>query len=87
MTAALTLLVIAATMLMGYYLYANYANGANAAYDAVATASAALWVLAGIFAVMGGFVLVGGVIILLFTYIGLSKGSATKDRIHSRIAG
>lgn len=85
--SGLTFLVIAATLALGYYLYLNFAGGANAAYDAVATVSAALWVLAGIFAVMGGFVVVGGVIILLFTYVGLSKGSATKERLQSRIAG
>lgn len=87
MSSGLTLLVIAATMLGGYWLYLNFAGGANAAYDAVATASAGLWVLAGVFAVMGGFVVVGGVLILLFTYVGLSKGSKTKERLQSRLAG
>ena len=85
--SVLTLLAIKASLLTGYWLYTRYSEGANAAYDAVATASSILWVLAGIFAIMGGFVLFGSLLIVLFSYIGLSKGTKTSERLRARIAG
>lgn len=85
--AVITVVAILASATLGYYLYSEYAGGANAIYDGVATASAALWVLAGIFAVMGGFVLPGMILIIIFTYVGLSKGSVTSDRLRARLAG
>jgi len=88
MTATLTVLAIKASLLTGYWLYQRLGDdGADAAYDAVATASSALWILAGVFAVMGGFVLLGSAMIILFSYIAFSKGTKTKQRIRSRIAG
>lgn len=86
--STLTVLAIKASLLMGYYLYQTYtSDGADAIYDAVATVSSALWVLAGIFAIMGGFVIPGSIMIIVFTYIALTKGSATGDRVRARIAG
>jgi len=88
MTGTLTVLAIKASLLTGYWVYQRFGSGgADAAYDAVATASAAMWILAGMFAVMGGFVVLGSLMIVVFSYIGFSKGTATKQRIRSRIAG
>lgn len=83
----LAILAILASLTLGYYLYTQYASGANAAYDAVATVSSILWVLAGIFAIMGGFILFGSLLIVLFSYVGLSKGTETSERLRARIAG
>lgn len=85
--SALTVLLILASLTLGYWLYTQYAGGANAIYDAVATASAVLWVLAGIFAIMGGFVVPGAIMIVVFSYVGLSKGEATSERVRARLAG
>lgn len=86
--STLTILAIKASLLMGYWLYKRYtSDGADAIYDAVATASSALWVLAGIFAIMGGFVIPGALLIIVFTYVGLTKGTATRNRVRARIAG
>jgi len=87
MTETLTILAIKASLLTGYWLYTQYQGGANAVYDAIATISSAFWVLAGIFAIMGGFVLFGSVLIVIFSYVGLSKGSVTKRRLRRRIVG
>lgn len=83
----LAVLAIGASLLLGYWLYLNFQGGADAAYDAIATASSVLWVLAGVFAIMGGFVLVGSALIIVFSYVGLSKGTKTSERVRSRIAG
>lgn len=86
--SALTVIAIKASLLTGYYLYQSLgAGGANAAYDAIATVSSALWVLSGILAILGGFVLPGALLIIVFSYISLSKGAATKKRVRSQIAG
>lgn len=85
--STLTFLAIKASLLLGYWLYKRFTGGADAIYDAIATASSILWVLAGIFAIMGGFVLLGSLLIIVFTYVGLTKGTATKNRIRARIAG
>lgn len=88
MTGTLALLAIVAAIGTGYYLFKRLGSGpANGTYDALATASAAFWVLAGVFAILGGFVFWGMVMIIVFSYIGLSKGTATKQRLRSRIAG
>lgn len=86
-TQTLAILAIKASLLLGYYLYQEYQGGADATYDAIATVSSVLWILAGIFAIIGGFVLFGSLLIIVFTYVGLSKGTQTKDRIRARIAG
>lgn len=83
----LAILAILASLTLGYYLYTQHAAGAGAAYDAIVTVSSILWVLAGIFAIMGGFVLFGALLIVLFSYIGLSKGTRTSERLRARIAG
>ena len=88
MTGTLTVLAIKASLLTGYWLYQRFtSDGADAIYDAVATASSVLWVLAGAFAIMGGFVIAGSALIILFTYVGLNKGTATRERVRARIAG
>lgn len=83
----LSILAIGAALTVGYYLYVHYSGGADAAYDAIATGSAILWVLAGIFTVIGGFVLFGSLLIIVFSYIGFTKGEKTNQRLRSRIAG
>lgn len=88
MTEALTVLAIKASLLTGYWLYQRFGSGgADAAYDAIATASSVMWILAGIFSIMGGFVVIGGLIIVVFSYIAFSKGTATKQRVRQAIAG
>jgi hypothetical protein len=85
--STLAVLAIIASALTGYWLYKNYQGGGDAIYDAVATVSSVLWVLAGLFAIAGGMVLIGSVLIAVFTYVGLSKGSKTTERARARIAG
>ena len=87
MTELLVVFAIKASLLAGYYLYERFGKaGADGAYDAIATVSAAFWVLAGVFAIVGGFVVPGMILIIVFSYIGVSKGEATKRRLRSRFA-
>lgn len=88
MTGTLAILAITASLLTGYWLYKTLgSSGANGAYDAVATVSSVFWIMAGIFAILGGFVWMGMFLIILFTFIGVTKGKATESRIRGRIAG
>lgn len=84
----LAVFAIGAGLTTGYYIFVRYGTGgADAAYDAIALGSSIFWILAGIFAILGGFVVVGFVILGVFSYIAFSKGTATRDRVRSRIAG
>lgn len=84
----LTVFAIGAGITTGYYIFVRFGSGgADAAYDAIALGSSIFWILAGIFAILGGFVLVGFVILIVFSYIAFAKGTATRDRVRSRIAG
>jgi predicted membrane protein len=87
-TIALTVFAVTGSVILGYWLYLRLGRGtADASYDAIATLSAAFWIMAGIFAIMGGFVLFGSLLIVVFSYIGISKGKNTERRLRSKIAG
>lgn len=84
----LAVFAIGAGLTTGYYIYVRFGSGgADAAYDAIALGSSIFWILAGIFLILGGFVLLGFLILIIFSYIAISKGTATRDRVRSRIAG
>lgn len=88
MSAGLALLAILASLATGYWLFQSYGSGgANAAYDVIGLVSSIFWILAGIFAILGGFVLLGIFLLVVWSYIGLSKGKETKARFRRRIAG
>lgn len=81
-------LAIVAGISAGYYFHLRFGSGgADAAYDAVALVSSFFWILTGMFLVLGGFVVIGVLILIIFSYIGISKGVNTRQRIRSRIAG
>lgn len=72
----------------GFWLHRRFGSGgADAAYDGLALISSFFWILTGIFLVLGGFVVPGVIVLVIFSYVGISKGINTKQRIRSRIAG
>lgn len=88
MTLAFALLAIIGSFAVGYWIYKTYGSGgADATYDLLAVLSASFWILAGIFAILGGFVAIGIVILIVFSYVWISKGKKTKKRLRSRLAG
>lgn len=88
MSTALAILAIVAGLTGGYWAFQRFGTGgADAAYDGIALVSSIFWILAGIFAILGGFVALGIVLLLIFSYIGFSKGKKTKARVRQRIAG
>jgi UPF0716 family protein affecting phage T7 exclusion len=87
-SAALALLAIVAGLSGGYWAFKRFGTGgADAAYDGIALISSFFWIMAGIFAILGGFVALGLVLLVIFSYIGFSKGKKTKSRVRQRIAG
>ena len=86
MSLTLSIVTLFVAIAIGVWAWSNYAGGADATYDAFATVSAAFWVLSGTFLILGGFEIIGLIVVALFTYLFLTKGAKTKDRLRARIA-
>lgn len=88
MSLILAFAAVSGALFAGYWLFKSYGTGgADATYDVIAFISASFWLMAGFFAIIGGFVLLGIAILVIASYIWFSKGTKTKKRLRSRLAG
>lgn len=84
----LELLAITAALSVGYVVYLKLGTGtADATYDAIAFISSIGWILAGVFLILGGHTGIGAAWIAVWSYVAISKGSQTEDRIRAKIGG
>lgn len=88
MSFLLSIGAIGIAVILGYWLFLRLGTGtADATYDAVGFFSSIIWILAGVFLILGGHTLLGAALIAIWSYVGISKGKATEDRVRAKIGG